>query len=260
MRSNMLQSWSLLARPARVCGVALAAIMVTLAVGGGALVPQKALAATNEVEDNGNFATATPLSVGDTVYGMFLNDGDQDYYLINSLVSGPAYLTFSNDRVSESGHMTGCLYDQNKKNPTNIQGMFFNKVTSYTQTVVLNKGINYLQLQQGGWTTSYNHPYHFKLTYAVYGTSISKVSAASKAFTVKWTKKSDATKYQVRYSTKKNMAKAKTVNVSKSSSSKKITKLKAKKKYYVQVRVVKTIGGQNYYSSWSTAKVVKTKK
>ena len=234
--------------------------MVVLAIGSGMLAPQKALAATNEVEDNGNFATATPVSVGSTVYGMFLNDGDQDYYLINSLVSGPVYLTFSNDKVSESGHMVGCLYDQNKKNPTNIQGILFNKVTSHTQTVVLNKGINYLQLQQGGWTTSYNHPYHFKLTYAVYGTSISKVSAASKAFTVKWTKKSDATKYQVRYSTKKNMTKAKTVNVSKSSSSKKITKLKAKKTYYVQVRVVKTIGGKNYYSGWTTAKAVKTKK
>ena len=40
---------------------------------------------------------------------------------------------------------------------------------------------------------------------------------------------------------------------------KKITKLKAKKKYYVQVRTYKTVSGKNYYSSWSKVNAVKTK-
>ena len=39
---------------------------------------------------------------------------------------------------------------------------------------------------------------------------------------------------------------------------KKVTKLKSKKTYYVQVRTYKTVGGKRYYSSWSTRKYVKT--
>ena len=98
------------------------------------------------------------------------------------------------------------------------------------------------------------------------GTSISKLYRAKKAFTVKWKKQSAkmATStingYQIRYSTSSKMtnAKYKTVKGYKSTS-KKITKLSAKKKYYVQVRTYKTVSGKTYYSSWSSIKSVKTK-
>lgn len=52
----------------------------------------------------------------------------------------------------------------------------------------------------------------------------------------------------------------KTVTVSSSkTTSKKITKLKAKKKYYVRVRTYKKSGSAKYYSGWSKVKTVKTK-
>ena len=35
---------------------------------------------------------------------------------------------------------------------------------------------------------------------------------------------------------------------------------KAKKKYYVRVRTYKTVKGKKIYSSWSKAKVLKTKR
>lgn len=76
---------------------------------------------------------------------------------------------------------------------------------------------------------------------------------------MKWTKKSGAAKYQIRYSTKKSMRGAKTINVSKAAKSKKIKGLKSGKKYYVQVRAAKKIGGQLYYSNWSSKKSVRTK-
>ena len=41
--------------------------------------------------------------------------------------------------------------------------------------------------------------------------------------------------------------------------SKNITKLKAKKKYYIRVRSYKKVGKTTYYSGWSKAKTVKTK-
>ena len=98
------------------------------------------------------------------------------------------------------------------------------------------------------------------------GTSISKVSGAKKAFTVKWKKQSSKmatstiTGYQIRYSTSSKMASAKTKTVKGYKyTSKKITKLSAKKKYYVQVRTYKTVSGKTYYSSWSGVKSVKTK-
>ncbi len=93
-------------------------------------------------------------------------------------------------------------------------------------------------------------------------TSISKLTAGKKKFTIKWKKQtSQTTGYQIQYSTNKNFKSAKTVTVSKNkTTSKSITKLKAKKKYYVRIRTYKTVGKTKYYSSWSKAKAVTTKK
>lgn len=98
------------------------------------------------------------------------------------------------------------------------------------------------------------------------GTSIVGVTGAKKAFTVKWKKQSTKmatstiTGYQIRYSTSSKMTGAKTKTVKGYKyTSKKITNLKAKKKYYVQIRTYKTVSGKNYYSSWSSVKSVQTK-
>jgi len=98
------------------------------------------------------------------------------------------------------------------------------------------------------------------------GTSVSKVKAAKKGFKVTWKKQAaQTTGYQVQYSTSSKFKKAKTVTVSKNkSTSKSVSKLSAKKKYYVRVRTYKTvkIGGKSVklYSGWSKAKSVTTKK
>lgn len=103
-------------------------------------------------------------------------------------------------------------------------------------------------------------------TIAPKGTSISNVSAGKKAFTVKWKKQTSQTSgYQIQYSTSNNFKSGtKTVTISKNkATSKKISKLKAKKKYYVRVRSYKTvkINGKTtkIYSGWSKAKSAKTK-
>lgn len=98
------------------------------------------------------------------------------------------------------------------------------------------------------------------------GTSILDVAGSKKAFTVKWKKQSAKmatsriTGYQIKYSTSSKMTspKYKTVEGYKYTS-KKVSSLKAKKKYYVQVRTYKTVNGTKYYSSWSSMKSVKTK-
>lgn len=91
--------------------------------------------------------------------------------------------------------------------------------------------------------------------------------AAKKAVTVKWKKgsKSQVTGYEVRVATNSKFTKnKKTGTVTKySTTSKKMTNLKAKTKYYVQVRAYKTvkINGKStkIYSDWSKYKTCRTK-
>ena len=98
-------------------------------------------------------------------------------------------------------------------------------------------------------------------------TSVSKAKAAKRGFTVAWKKPSKAnlkqtTGYKVQWSTDKSFkksVKSKLVKKSKTTSLK-VSKLKGGKKYYVRVCAYKKAGGTYYYSSWSKAKAVKTKK
>ena len=90
-------------------------------------------------------------------------------------------------------------------------------------------------------------------------TSITSLSAKDNGFTVKWKKKTKITGYQIQYSTssKFSMKNTKTVKIKKAKTvSKKITKLKAAKKYYVRIRTYK---GKKY-SKWSKVKSIKTTK
>ena len=96
-------------------------------------------------------------------------------------------------------------------------------------------------------------------------TSISKLTAGRKKFTVKWKKQAaQTTGYQIQYSTSSKFKNAKTVTVSKNKTTgKTVSKLKAKKKYYVRIRTYKMVkaGGKStkIYSPWSKAKTVKVK-
>ena len=107
--------------------------------------------------------------------------------------------------------------------------------------------------------------YTKKLTFKINpkGTTISKLSAAKQAFTVKVKKQaSQTTGYEVAYSTDKKFKKSATKKqaiTSYKTTSKKITGLKKGKKYYVKVRTYKTLKGKKYYSSWSEVKTVKAK-
>ena len=92
-------------------------------------------------------------------------------------------------------------------------------------------------------------------------TTITSVKAQSKAFTVKWKKKSSITGYQIQYSTNSKFKKGnKSIKIKNAKTiSKKITKLKAAKKYYVRIRTYKIVNKKTYYSNWSKKKCVTTK-
>ena len=89
-------------------------------------------------------------------------------------------------------------------------------------------------------------------------TSITSLSAKDNGFTVKWKKKSSITGYQIQYSTNSKFKKGnKSIKIKNAKTiSKKITKLKVAKKYYVRIRTYK---GKKY-SKWSKVKSIKTPK
>ena len=93
-------------------------------------------------------------------------------------------------------------------------------------------------------------------------TKITSLKALKRGFRANWKKASaQVSGYQIRYSPKKSMAGAKSkLFKSKAKIAFKKTALKASKKYYVQVRTYKTVGGKRYYSAWSAKKSVKTLK
>ncbi len=93
------------------------------------------------------------------------------------------------------------------------------------------------------------------------GVSKLKVSKAKKSFKASWSKFTpERDGVEIKYSTKKSMAKAKTVKVKGAAAkAKTVKKLKKKTKYYVQARTYKVVNGKTYYSGWSTVKTVKTK-
>ena len=113
-----------------------------------------------------------------------------------------------------------------------------------------------------------NAPVGVDLTYTltIYNrtpiTSFKKVVAKKKGFRVDLKKKSGVTGYQIQYARNSKFTKnKKTVTIKGAkNTSKTIKKLKANKKYYVRVRTYSTYEGTRYYSPWSKAKTVTTKK
>lgn len=92
-------------------------------------------------------------------------------------------------------------------------------------------------------------------------TKLLKLTKGKKKIKVKWTKKTaQITGYEIQYSTSSKFTKAKKVKAKKTYSTKTLTKLKGKKKYYVRVRTYKSVAGIKYYSKWSNVKSITTKK
>ena len=92
------------------------------------------------------------------------------------------------------------------------------------------------------------------------GTNLA-LAGAKKAFTAKWTKVAGVAGYQIQYATNAKFTGAKAVTVKGASKyAQAVKNLKGGARYYVRIRTYKTVGGKNYFSAWSAAKAVTTKK
>lgn len=169
--------------------------------------------------------------------------------LAKATVSGIADKTYTGKSLTQS--VTVKLGSKTLKNGTDYTATYKNNKNVGKATVTIT-GVN---AYSGTITKT------FKINPKA--TTLSKVTEGKKSFTATWKKQAtQTTGYQIQYSTDKNFKKGnKTVTVSKNSTTKTtVKKLTAKKKYYVRIRTYKTVSGTKYYSSWSKAKTVTTKK
>ena len=98
-----------------------------------------------------------------------------------------------------------------------------------------------------------------KLTTSIKVPRFTTVSRKGKGKTnVSWGKVTNASGYQIQYSTKKDFSEAKSLYAKKGSiTSKKISGLSSKKDTYLRMRAYKKVSGVKYYTKWSaTAKVI----
>jgi len=176
-------------------------------------------------------------------------------------ISKKAIPKASNIKLSASSY----TYNGKVRKPSvTVKDSNGNKISSKYYTVTYSKG----RKNVGQYTVAIkfkgNYSGTVKKTFTIKpkSTSISKLTSGKKKFTVKWKKQTaQTTGYQIQYSTSSKFKSAKTASVSKNkTTSKTISKLKAKKKYYVRIRTYKTVNGKKIYSSWSKTKTVTTKK
>lgn len=133
-------------------------------------------------------------------------------------------------------------------------------------TVVYPKGMKNV----GAYTVTVEFRNHYSgtekqgFTIKPKSTAISKLAPQKNGFTVKWKKQGkQVSGYQIAYSVSSKFPKSKTAMKKVKGfkvTTKKYTKLKPGKKYYVRIRTYKTVGKKTYYSGWSGKKAVRTKK
>ena len=162
-------------------------------------------------------------------------------FTYNGKVRKPSIRTIGGMSLKEGSDYTVKWSDAGSKN-----------VGSYTVTI---KG--------RGWYSG-----TVKATYKIIpkGTSLKKPKAGKRSATVRWTRqaagmsKSRITGYQIQLATDRKFTGNRITKTVKGyrNTSKKITRLKAKKKYFIRIRTYRMIGKNKYWSAWSKPKTVIT--
>lgn len=187
-------------------------------------------------------ADAAKYTLGTLVNDSTYTRTDQDWFVFKT-PSYPAQYKFLANGMGETFYCG--IYDRNE---TEICCYLDRKVDRY---ITLQPDQTYYVCF---WLSSYSTEYTFRIDATpikkLDKTGISSVKARKKAFVARITASDYAQGYEVKYATKKNMKKAKTVKVKGTVA--KIKKLKSKTTYYVQVRAyAKGANGRKIYSPWS---------
>lgn len=173
--------------------------------------------------------------------------------IISTAISKPAHVVLSTTNYTYSGG--------EKKPSVKVTDMNGAVIPSSAYTVVYDvdtksSGKHGVKVTfKGKYSGSTTRYYNIKPK----NTSITKTAGGFKSFAIRIQKQpvANVTGYQVQYSLYKNFKSAKTKTFY--GTYKKVTNLKKKKYYYVRIRTYKKVGTGRLYSSWSSAKKIKTK-
>ena len=141
-----------------------------------------------------------------------------------------------------------------------VDGKTLKKGTDFTLAFKNNKNIGIAAIVITG-KGNYNGT--FKKTFQIVPkpTTISKITIGRGKLTVTWKKQTSQTNgYQIQYSSRSDFKTQKTIDVtSNKTTSKVLSDLTKKNKYYVRIRTYKTVGSTKYFSTWSATKTATTK-
>jgi hypothetical protein len=187
---------------------------------------------------------------GITIYGYSGNKAITEYVKANSHVKFVAYKLMSDKSVKATA-----------KNFTYTGKTATPSVTVKYGSTTLKKGTDYTVTTTGKATGKQTltitgigkYRGTKKVTYYIVPKKVStpKVTVAKKSATVKITKVSGASGYEIAYRVK-GTSKYKTVTTT--SLTKKLTKLTSKKQYEIKVRAYKTVNKKKYYGAYSSIK------
>ena len=155
-------------------------------------------------------------------------------------------------------------YNGKEKKPSvtvrDNNGRILKNGTDYTVSYKNNKNVG-TATATVAFKGNYSGTKNLSFTISPVKTTVSRLTAGKKSIKVNIGKKStQVTGYQIQYSTSKAFKSAKLKKVSGyKTTSVILTKLSAKKTYYVRVRTYRTVGGKTVYSGWSAYKCIKTK-
>ena len=210
----------------------------------------------NSVTEKINTSETINLSAG-TYYFVFERDGSYTgNYSFNIATSYPKTILLSS---------TSYTYDGKVKKPSvTVKGSDGKVISSSNYTVSYASGRKNVGTYKVSVRFKGNYSGTLSKTFRINPktTSLSKLTAKSKGFTVNWKKQTEQVSgYQIQYSTSKSFSGQTTKTIARNATTSATYKgLKAKKKYYVRIRTYKNVSGTKYYSLWASAKTVTTKK
>lgn len=159
---------------------------------------------------------------------------------------------------------TSYTYDGKAKRPavkvTDADG---NTVSGENYTVQYDSGRKAVGQYTVTVTGQGNYKGTVKLTFKINPakTAIVRTAAKKGGFAVRWKKVGGVSGYQLQYSLQKDFSTRKTVTIAGNATfNKSVKKLKGGKIYYIRLRSYKTVDGKKYYSGWTAAESVRTKK
>ncbi|MDD7390935.1 MAG: transglutaminase domain-containing protein [Lachnospiraceae bacterium] len=153
------------------------------------------------------------------------------------------------------------IYRKTSEGWTEVKNIKDPSVLSWTETGLEN-GTRYIYSVRACYGSTTIPGFSCQAIYHLSSPSIASLkNTGNEAMVIKWLKNKAADGYQIRYVADSSFKEAKTITISKNTSSarlirKNISSLKKGTRYYVQIRSFKTTKGTRTYSAWSPVKNV----